>query len=184
MAMLCLFKVPQLTADGGNIATPDLQVEGFTVFGTNTAAATSVTSGWGNVYIDGSLQLGSNLVVNGSATGMQNVATEAISFTYTNQTVTAAVPISPAASYIRITGNGGHITMSANPQISAGYPGQLIFIQGTDNSQTVTISNGNGVKTAFNQPFKMGRFDIIEFIYDPVETTWVELNRSNNSNNE
>ncbi len=44
----------------------DLEVKGYSVFGTSGADAVSVTSGVGNVYIDGSAELGSNLFVQGS----------------------------------------------------------------------------------------------------------------------
>jgi hypothetical protein len=45
---------------------PDFEVQGYTAFGTNFAGATFVTSGVGHVYIQRSLEVGSNLYARGA----------------------------------------------------------------------------------------------------------------------
>lgn len=51
----------------GTKADPDLEVQGYTAFGTNFSNASFATSGVGQVYIQRSLEVGSNLYVRGSA---------------------------------------------------------------------------------------------------------------------
>lgn len=46
---------------GGSKLDPDLEVQGYTGFGTNFSAASYVTSGVGQVYIQGNLEVGANL---------------------------------------------------------------------------------------------------------------------------
>ena len=51
----------------GSKADPDLEVQGYTAFGTNFSTASFVTSGVGQVYIQRSLEVGSNLYLRNSA---------------------------------------------------------------------------------------------------------------------
>lgn len=48
---------------GGSTASPNLKVIGYSAFGSNFSGASSVTSGVGNVYIQNSLEVDSNLFV-------------------------------------------------------------------------------------------------------------------------
>jgi hypothetical protein len=167
-------------ADGGDVNSPDLEVLGFTVFGTNTAGATSVTSGWGTVYIDDSLEVHSNLTVNGRIDSSDLIQMNRYGLTQGAQLLTGLTAIQPTASYIRVQGDGGNIDMQANPQIAAGEPGQLLTLQGTANDRMVRIEDGAGVQTQMDQPFSLGLYDTLQLIFDPVTTNWVEINRSNN----
>ena len=56
-----------LTVKGkaGTKLDPDLEVQGYSAFGTNYSGAASVTSGVGNVYIQNNLEVGSNFFVRG-----------------------------------------------------------------------------------------------------------------------
>jgi len=51
----------------GSRTDPDLEVQGYSAFGTNFSNASFVTSGVGQVYIQRSLEVGSNLYVRGGA---------------------------------------------------------------------------------------------------------------------
>lgn len=159
--------------------SPDLQVGGFTVFGTNTTSATSVTSGWGSVYMDGSLQVNSNLVVGGTTTSTNLVQVNRLGLTSRDQTLNDGGTIQPSGSYIRVRGNIAPIALG-NPQIAAGTPGQLLTLQGVATPVRVKLINGNGLRTKLAQPFSLGEFDTIQFIYDESTTNWLEINRSNN----
>jgi hypothetical protein len=175
---------PLAFADGGSAANPDLQVGGYSVFGTNTTGATSVTSGWGNVYIDGSLQIRSNLYVNTRIISTNkieaaHIETDRISIKQREQIIDQGGTIQPLGSYIRIRGNTGPVTLG-NPQIANGDPGQLITLQGIATSVRVTLVSGAGLRTNLEKPFTLGAFDTIQFIYDESTSTWVEINRSNN----
>lgn len=184
IAMVCSilafsFLPVQLLADGGSKDSPDLQVEGYTVFGTNVVGATAVTEGWGNVYIDGSLQVNEDLHVSGTITSTNVVEMQRQVLTRNDQWLAPSATINPVSSYLRVRGETQAVTLG-NPQIAAGYPGQLLTLQGTANLLKVTLVNGNGLRTSREQPFSLGEFDTIQFIYDDASGVWVEINRSMN----
>ena len=177
--LAALFACAGARGQSGNRYDPDLQVDGFAVFGTNVAGATSVTSGWGSVYMDGSLQVHSNLHVSGtlSSTNLMQVTRQGL--TQNGQLLGGGATIQPASSYVRISGVGGPVTLGT-PQIAAGTPGQLLTLQGISTPNKVTLINGNGLRTMLEQPFSLGEYDTIQFIYDDISGVWVEINRSQN----
>jgi hypothetical protein len=156
-----------------------MEVRGFSVFGTNTTGAASVTSGWGNVYIQHSLEIGSNIYVHGE---IDNESQSAGRFSMTPgvQSITAAGGIQPTGSYIRVTGQGSNIDITADPQIAAGMPGQQVVLQGTADDRRVKIDDGNGVQTALDLSFSLGRYDTMMLIFDETTTNWIEIYRSDN----
>jgi hypothetical protein len=162
------------------VDSPDLQVGGFTVFGTNTTGATSVTSGWGSAYMDGSLQVHSNLVVQGEVTSTDMVTMNRVRMVQGIQVLTGLTSIQPTNSYIRIQGDGDNVDIQANPQIAPGYAGQLLTLQGTANNRRVLLEDGNGLQTQLDQPFSLGLYDTLQLIFDPSSSNWIEVNRSNN----
>jgi hypothetical protein len=166
-------------ADGNTAADPDLQVAGFSVFGTNVAGATSVSAGWGSVYMDGSLQVRSNLVAGGTIVNTNLVQMTRQSLAKNDQWLAQYQVIQPVSSYVRIRGDGASVLLG-NPQIAPGTPGQLLTLQGVSSTFTVTLVNGNGLRTKLTQPFTLGEFDTIQFIYDDATANWVEINRSQN----
>jgi len=166
-------------ADGGSTTDPDLQVGGFAVFGTNVTGATTVTSGWGSVYMQGSLQVQSNLHVNGAIHSTNLLQTGRQGFTQRDQWLAQYGIIQPVSSYIRIRGDGQAVLLG-NPQIAPGTPGQLLTLQGVSSTWKVTVVDGHGLRTKMAQPFSLGEFDTMQFIFDDSSSTWVEINRSQN----
>jgi hypothetical protein len=59
---------------------PDVKLSGFTVFGTNTLGAVAVTSGVGNVYIQNTLEVGSNIHVHGVGIVFPDSTTQTTAF--------------------------------------------------------------------------------------------------------
>lgn len=91
-------------------------------------------------------------------------------------TVTS-VGISSTNSYMQISGLSDMIIITNNPQIFYGFSGQVIFLQGTDDSKRVILRNGNGLRLTMGTGFCIGKFDTITFIYDNVSTNWIEIDR-------
>lgn len=177
---LCLLVLPfHILADGGSKDSPDLQVEGFAVFGTNVTGSTVVTAGYGNVYIDGSLQVNEDLHVSGTISSTNVVSMQRQSLTRNDQWLAPNATINPVSSYLRVRGDALPVTLGT-PQIGPGYPGQLLTLQGTANLLSVTLRNGDGLRTSREQPFTLGEFDTIQFIYDDASEVWVEIHRSMN----
>lgn len=95
--------------------------------------------------------------------------------------VTAAGGVNLTSHRMRIkSATAGAITITKNPQISAGYDGQEISIEGLDNTKTVTLTDGNGLATAGGASFTLGDNDIIRFSYNKSKNLWIEHTRSNN----
>ena len=165
---------------GATKADPDLQVGGFTVFGTNLTGAGVVTSGWGSAYMEGSLQVHSNLVVDGTLVNTNLVQMGRQSLSKHDQLLlTEGSTIQPLSSYVRVRGATAPVSLG-DPQIAAGAPGQLLTLQGVSDSYKVALVNGTGLRTMLGQPFHLGAFDTIQFIYDDSTLNWVEINRSQN----
>ncbi len=159
---------------------PDLQVGGFAVFGTNVTGADTVTSGWGSAYMAGSLQVHSNLHVSGSIVNTNLVQMSRQSLTKHDQLLLAVgSTIQPLSSYVRVRGGTTPVTLG-DPQIAPGAPGQLLTLQGVSDLYKVELVNGTGLRTMLGQPFHLGAFDTIQFIYDDSTINWVEINRSQN----
>lgn len=59
---------------------PDVKLSGFTVFGTNASGAVAVTSGVGNAYMQGSLEVGSNIHVHGVGIVFPDSTTQTTAF--------------------------------------------------------------------------------------------------------
>jgi hypothetical protein len=70
----------------GTKADPDVKLAGYTLFGTNAAGALSVTSGAGNVYIQNSLEVGSNLYLHGGGLVFPDATTQTTAYTAGNIT--------------------------------------------------------------------------------------------------
>ena len=161
-------------------ADPDLQVGGFAVFGTNVTGAGSVTQGWGSAYMDGSLEVRSNVYVEGTLVSTNLVQMGRQSLAKHDQLLlTEGSSIQPVSSYIRVRGATTPVSLG-DPQIAAGAPGQLLTLQGVSDSYKVALVNGTGLRTMLGQPFHLGAFDTIQFIYDDSTLNWVEINRSQN----
>ena len=102
-------------------------------------------------------------------------------------TITAAtsIPLShshdnetnPLTFYMKIVGSGA-VDMSADPQIAAGTDKAVITLEGTSDTNTVTLENGTGLSMPYT--FIIGNGDIITFVYNESTSTWVEVSRGKN----
>lgn len=93
------------------------------------------------------------------------------------QELLAGDTITVNATHLRIKGSGGAVTLSSNPQIATGNDGQVIIIEGTDDTNTVTIVNGNGVQLHGGK-FLMFRHDYIALAYSSANNQWEEIYRN------
>lgn len=89
--------------------------------------------------------------------------------------ITAAGGITPTKTLMRIVGDGGAIDITASPQIAAGtVDGQKLIIQGTHDTNTVTIDDGTGVATDSGASLTFGKNDNAEFMWDAGESEWLQ----------
>lgn len=123
-------------------------------------------------------------VINGLTDGTKDIAvattnaTKLVATVASTQSITAAGGISGSGTYLKVSGNGGAINITANPQISAGSTGQIIIVEGQSDTNTVKLDDGTGLLLSGAQSFTLGLNDTIQLLYNG--TNWVEITRSNN----
>jgi hypothetical protein len=94
--------------------------------------------------------------------------------------ITAAGGINPTKTYMRITGEAGSIDISANPQIAVGTDGDMLILEGRNDTATIKLDDGTGLVLQGGQSFVLGKNDIIKFIYNATDAAWIECQRSDN----
>jgi len=90
--------------------------------------------------------------------------------------ITAADGITVTNTEMHIQGDGGPITITANPQIVAGVNGQIVYIEGKSNTNTVTIQSGNGVH--LHGKAIIGEHDMLVLHYEAGDSEWQEVTRN------
>lgn len=81
----------------------------------------------------------------------------------------------------RVVGNGGAVTLSAAPSVSDGSAdGQYCIIQGTHDTNTVTINDNTNVQLAGGAAVALGKGDTLTLIWDSGDSDWYETSRSDN----
>lgn len=81
-------------------------------------------------------------------------------------------------THVKVSGNAGPTDLQSNPQIADGSNGQIIIVQGTSDSFTVMLDDGDGLQLSGNTSFVLGANDTMQLVYDG--TDWIEVSRSNN----
>ena len=94
--------------------------------------------------------------------------------------ITAAGGITITNTVMRIRGSGGAIDITAIPQIADGQDGQIVILQGDDDTNTVKLDDGNGLALDSDASFTMGKGDIIQLTFDSEDDIWYEITRTNN----
>ena len=90
--------------------------------------------------------------------------------------ITAAGGITVTKTIMRVAGDSGAIDITANPQIIAGTDGQVVIIQGTHDTNTVTLDDGNGL--ALSAQCVLAAQDNITLMYDSGDAEWIETSRT------
>ena len=91
----------------------------------------------------------------------------------TNITAVGGITITNAT--MRVQGDGGPVVVTAIPQIAAGTAGQLLYLQGQSDTNTVTIHDGDGLHLHSGSELIMGDHDYIVMQYDTVASHWEEV---------
>lgn len=93
------------------------------------------------------------------------------------QTITNDSAISSGSGYVLVVGSGA-VVLDTSPAIANGTTsGQHLILQGTSNTNTVTIADNCNCRLNNNQSFTMGDGDIIGFVWDTTFADWLELFR-------
>lgn len=89
--------------------------------------------------------------------------------------------IKPEATIMNIiaTVGGGAVTLTSNPSIVDGVNGQVLVLRGSSATDTITLTDGNGMLLAGNRTLALN--DTLTLYFDGIITNdWVEIARSTN----
>src|SRR3990167_298437 len=95
------------------------------------------------------------------------------------QVLAATNTIRPQGTICNIiaTVGGGAVTLTSNPSISPGDNGQILILRGSSTTDTITLTDGNGMILSENMT--LGLDDTITLYYDGlVNNKWVEITRN------
>lgn len=133
------------------------------------------------LHVGGSSSPGANnLLVDGTST----VTGATILTPSSVQTVSAGTAVLANAGSIEVAGNGGAITLTGTPTIADGANGQLLYIMGTSNANTVTFQDegslaGSNIELgAASRDLGLG--DVIVLQFRTTASAWVEVSFANN----
>jgi hypothetical protein len=105
-------------------------------------------------------------------------------FTIRNSEVTAYAndaAITHATGTMRVVGSGGAVTLDTEPAIADGEGnGEILIIQGTSDTNTVTIVDNCNVQLDGGTSWVGGKGDKLIVQWDPDDSDWYELGRTNN----
>lgn len=166
-------RVTAATAVPINFPTPPT----FGTMATQNANAVNVTGGnIANTPISGA---------DGSFTTLAASAASVLSGTLalpsgSIQTIGAASTIHTTAGKVRVVGNGGPVTVGTLPTCDNGTSdGQLVVIQGTDDTNTVTVQDGGtlpGSKLRLGATTRtLGKGDTLVLMWDSADAKWYEV---------
>lgn len=89
--------------------------------------------------------------------------------------------ITALKSIMRVYGNGGAVTLDTAPAIADGVSdGQTVIIQGTNDTNTVTIVDNVNVQLASGASWVGGKGDVLEVMWSSTDSDWYEISRSDN----
>jgi hypothetical protein len=93
------------------------------------------------------------------------------------QNITAGGGVTVTDCIMRVQGSGGAVTITATPNIADGTDGEIVTIQGDNDTNTLTIQDesnltGSGVQMRGGLDCVLGKGDIIELTYDLGDDFW------------
>ena len=119
-----------------------------------------------------------NITLDGfSPSGNGRVITEELQITSATTTIAAGASLTPATGFVRISGSGGPVTLSAITAIATGSgTGLMLVLEGTSDVNTVTVPDNANTRLAAART--LGLNDTLTLIWNG--TDWVEISFSNN----
>lgn len=172
--------------------TPARAALGLGTMATQAASAVAITGGTINGTTVGATTPSTAQVTTFTASGIAtfagNVIVSSRLFAPTagaTQSLLAATAINPVGLKIKVVGNGGAVVLVATPTITApATDGQLLLIQGTDGTNTVTLQDeaslaGTGLELGAASRV-LGLGDTILLTWDSSTSKFYEIAFSNN----
>lgn len=90
--------------------------------------------------------------------------------------ITAVAGITITNATMRIKGEGGPVVITANPQVApSGTDGQVVFLHGSDDTDTITLHDGDGLHLHSGTTLIMGEHDHLMLQYKQSLGLWEEV---------
>lgn len=113
-----------------------------------------------------------------SLTFLQSSGVAGLKFESTDSTLAAAATLTPSHPIHRVAGSGGAVTLNGTTAIGDGpKDGWVLILQGTSDTNTVTIPTG--ANTKFNGDIVLGDGDSAILNWDATNSVWREISRNN-----
>lgn len=133
-----------------------------------------------SLFVEGAVEFDGALRVDGAVT----VTNIFVATPSTLQTLSAGTAISANATKVRVVGSGGAVTLTAAPTIADGTDGQVLIIQGTDDTNTVAIQDQDSLASSNVQlgaaSRTLGKGDVLTLTFDGTDSLWYEVTFTNN----
>lgn len=102
----------------------------------------------------------------------------------TLQTLAAGNALLANATKVRVAGSGGAVTLTSTPTIADGVDGQIVYILGTHDTNTLTVQD-QGTLASSNLELAastrvLGKGDILQLMFDATDSVWYEVSFANN----
>jgi hypothetical protein len=133
---------------------------------------------------------GLNVNVNNAGAGENiGINLELGSLVYTpssDQSLSAGSTIPTKNGITRVVGNGGAVTLTSTPHIADASDGTIIIIQGTNDTNTLTLQDeaqlaNSGMQLPGGADCTLGAGDTITLMYDSGDDNWIGLSGCNNN---
>ena len=112
---------------------------------------------------------------------VNSAITSRLSYNRTDLTLGVAFSITAASMltpYLQLTGAAARTSDGTTAIADGTNTGQVIILEGTDNTNTITIQNAANVRLAGAANITLGQYDTVTLVFNG--TDWVEVCRSNN----
>lgn len=156
----------------------------------NTTTASALTIQYNDASTFSTLTAGNSLILrlidnstsNGTWAVLSTAAAGGIYSVVTTQTIAGGGTVTlttAAAQYIPVAGSGGAVTLSTTPFASNPSDGTQITLEGTSNTNTVSLTNNdaNG-GVILNGDVTLGQYDTITLVYRQSLLRFVETGRN------
>lgn len=180
------WKQLRINSGGGNVLIRTATDTGAGVSigtGVTLVGAQTIQTSTGNLTLATAAGNG-NIALTPNGTG-KVTTTAAVVYTPSSlQTLAAAAAITTTATKVRVVGSGGAVTLTSTPTIADGSDGQIVYVFGTDNTNTITVQDETtlaGSNLELGAVVRLlGAGDILVLMYDSTLAAWYEVSFANN----
>ena len=168
-------------------ANPVLSLNQLGNVGIGTTAPAAILAVNGGAHVGGDSDPGdNNLAVDGTST-LTGAVTHTATTIYTSasiQTLAAGDPVVASATKVIVAGSSGPVTTTAAPTIADGTDGQMLYVVGTNDTNTLTLQD-EGTLASSNLALGstsrvLGLGDVLVLMYDTTAASWIEVSFTNN----